>query len=57
MCLVISLIALFLSYTYYMTQNHVAAIGSLLVAVVFLVFMLRNILRVKKMKKKNKNDN
>jgi hypothetical protein len=48
------MIALFLSYTYFMTQNHLAAAGSLLVGLVFLIFMIKNILRVKK---KKKNDN
>jgi len=57
MCLVISMVALFLSYTYFVSQNDIAAIGSLLVSIVFLTFMLKNILRVKKMKRKHKNDN
>ncbi len=57
MCLVISMIALFLSYTYFTANNYVAAGGSLVVGVVSLFFMIRNVLHVKKLKKGSENDN
>ncbi len=57
MCLVIFMIALFLSYTYFMAENYIAASGSLVMGAVFLFFIVRNIQHTKKLKKEKSNDN
>ena len=50
MCLVISILMLVLSFNYYNSQNYLLAGGSLIVAVFFIILMIRNIMRVKKLK-------
>jgi len=57
MCLVISVIALFLSYTYFIVENYVATVGALVISMMFLIFMIRNIQHVKKLKQEKRNDN
>ena len=57
MCLVMAIITLVLSYNFFMAQNHLAAFVSLVVAVAFIVFMIRNILYVRNLKKEKKHDN
>ena len=51
MCLVISILMLVLSFNYYNAQNYLLASGSLIVAIFFIILMIRNIMRVKKFKK------
>lgn len=52
-----AIITLVLSYNFFMAQNHLAAFVSLVVAVAFIVFMIRNILYVRNLKKEKKHDN
>ena len=52
MCLVISIVMLVLSYNLYLTENFLGSIGSFLTAILFIWLMLRNIQRVKKIRKK-----
>jgi len=51
MCLVISIVMLVLSYNLYLTENFLGSIGSFLTAILFIWLMLRNIQRVKKIRK------
>ena len=57
MCLVIAIIALFLGYNLFMHENYIAGSISILIAIGFIVFMIKNILYVKKLKKEKNNDN
>ena len=57
MCLVISILMFVLSFNYYNSQNYLLASGSLIVAIFFIILMIRNIIRVKKSKKEKTNDN
>ena len=57
MCLVISILMFALSFNYYNSQNYLLASGSLIVAIFFIILMIRNIIRVKKSKKEKTNDN
>ena len=57
MCLVISIVMLVLSFNFYNAGNTLQAIGFLVVAIFFIVLMVRNILHVKKLKKEKLNDN
>ena len=52
MCLVISILMFALSFNYYNSQNYLLASGSLIIAIFFIIFMIRNIIRVKKLKKR-----
>ena len=56
MCFVISILGLFLAYSFYNAGNMLLATGSVLVSAFFIFLMIRNILHVKKMRE-NKNDN
>ncbi|MEN4045139.1 MULTISPECIES: hypothetical protein [Sulfurimonas] len=56
MCFVISIVGLFLAYSFYNAGNTLLAGGSVLVSVFFIFLMIRNILHVKKRREK-KNDN
>lgn len=56
MCLVISIVMLVLSFNYYNSDNYQFATGSLMVAIFFMILMIRNILRVKKIKEEKQND-
>ncbi len=56
MCLVISVIALALGYNFFMSENYIAGSASVVIAIGFIVFMIKNILYVKKLKKEKKND-
>lgn len=55
MCLVISILMLVLSFNFYFAQNIIASVGSFLTAVFFIWLMVKNIQRVRKIKKKDKN--
>lgn len=57
MCLIIAIISLALSYSYFTAQNYFASTASLIVAIVFTIFMIRNILYVRKSKREKKDDN
>lgn len=51
MCLVISMLMLFLSFSFYNAGSILQASGSLVAAIFFIILMVRNILYVKKLKK------
>jgi len=51
MCLVVSVVMLVLSVKFYLIQNFIASAGSFLTALLFIWLMLKNIQRVKKIKK------
>jgi Mn2+/Fe2+ NRAMP family transporter len=55
-CFVIAIIAILFSYNFYITDNLFGFLGSIVTAIFFIVLMLKNIQRVKKMKEK-KDDN
>jgi hypothetical protein len=57
MCFVISIVLLLASFTLFNAGNITVAIGSLIVSLFFIFLMTRNILHVKKLKKKKKDDN
>ena len=57
MCFVISIVLLLASFTLFNAGNIPVAIGSLIVSLFFIFLMIRNILHVKKLKKKKKDDN
>ncbi|MCK9491756.1 MAG: hypothetical protein M0Q24_06670 [Sulfurimonas sp.] len=54
MCFVISFILLVLSYNLFMASNLFLALASLLGAIFFIYLMLRNIIRVREIKKGKK---
>jgi len=54
MCFVIALISLALSYNFFINDMQLESFGSLIVAIIFIVLMLRNIMYVKKTKKQKK---
>lgn len=56
MCLVIAMVGLAMSYNFFITENYIASIGSFVVAIGFIILMIKNILHVKKLKKEKKND-
>ena len=57
MCFIIAMICLVFAYNFFMAGNILGAVGSLIVAIVFIFLMSRNILHVKRLKKEKKNDN
>jgi len=59
MCFIIAIIGLVMSFNFYMAENLLASAGSFVVALVFIVLMVRNIAYVKRVKKEKetKNDN
>lgn len=57
MCFIISIVALVFSFNFFNSGNTLAAFGSLAVALFFIFLMIRNILYVKKLKEKKKDDN
>ncbi|WP_193149667.1 hypothetical protein [Sulfurimonas sediminis] len=52
MCFIISIVGLFLAYSFYNADNRLLAGGSVLVSAFFIFLMIRNILHVKKRKEK-----
>ncbi len=54
MCVIIAIIALGLSYNYFLYENYLESIGSLVVALGFILLMIKNILHVKKLKKEKR---
>ena len=57
MCFIIAIVGLMLAYNFFMVGNLLLALGSLLVALFFVYLMIKNILFVKNLKKKdNKED-
>ena len=60
MCFVIAMIGFVLSFNFFMASNILGGIGSLIVALVFMFFMIRNIVSVRKIKREKqeaKDDN
>lgn len=57
MCLVLSILMLVLSFNFYNAGSLLQAGGLLVLAIFFIVLMIRNILHVKKLKEEKKNDN
>jgi hypothetical protein len=53
MCFIVSIVCLALSYNFFLADNLLAALGSLVVAILFIYFMIKNILFVRNLKKKN----
>ncbi len=51
MCLVISIVMLVLGFNFYFAGNLLASIGSLLTSAFFIWLMIKNIQRVKKIRK------
>ena len=51
MCFIVTIIGFVLAFNFYMAQNYLASLGSVGVAIFFLVLMIRNINHVKKLKK------
>jgi len=56
MCLIIAIISLVFSYNFYMSGNFIGMVGGVLTSILFSYLMVKNINRVKKMKRE-KNDN
>lgn len=58
MCFIISIIALVLSFNFYMAGNIPLSLFSLLVSIIFIILMIKNIKYVKSLKdeKKGKKD-
>lgn len=56
MCLIIAIIAFVFSYNYFIVENYMASLGSFIVALGFILFMIKNILYVKQLKSEKKND-
>jgi len=57
MCLVLSVLMLVLSFNFYLSQNFMASIGSFLTGMLFIWLMVKNIQRVKKIKKEKEAKN
>ena len=57
MCFIISIIMLVLAYNFFMAQKFLLAIVSVSVSCLFIYFMIKNILNVKKLKEERKDDN
>jgi len=57
MCFIISMVLLVLSYNFFMAENLLLASGSLLGAIIFMFFMIKNIQYVRNLKKKKQDDN
>ncbi len=57
MCFIITIVGLVLGFNFFMAENYLASLGSVLVSVFFIVLMIKNILHVKKLKKEKNNDN
>jgi len=56
MCFIISIIMLILSFNFFLAENIMLALLTLIIAIFFIYLMLRNIQYVKKLKKGKEND-
>ncbi len=56
MCFVISIVFLALGYNFFIVNNLVAAISSLAIALFFIYLMLKNVLFVKNLKTKKREE-
>ena len=54
MCLVLSIVMFVLSFSFFDSQNYALAGISLLISIVFIIFMIKNIIKVKKMREDKK---
>jgi amino acid permease len=54
MCFVIAIVALVLSYNFFIADNFLAAISSVAVSIFFIYLMIKNILFVKNLKNKKR---
>ncbi len=54
MCFIISIVSLILGYNFFVSDNMLLAVGSWLVSIFFIYLMIKNILYVKKLKKKDR---
>ena len=54
MCFIISIVSLILGYNFFVSGNMLLAIGSWSVSMFFIYLMIKNILYVKKLKKKDR---
>ena len=57
MCFIISIVGLVLGFNFFMANNYLAAGGSVIVSMIFIVLMIRNIQHVKKYKKEKESKN
>ena len=56
MCFIIAIVGLILSYNFFMSGDLLLALLPLSVALFFVYLMIKNIIYVRNLKKKNKND-
>ena len=56
MCFIISVVSFMLSYNFFMTGNLLLAVGALLVGLFFVYLMINNILFVKNLKSKKRDE-
>jgi len=57
MCFIIAIVGLVIGFNFFMANNYIAAIGSIIVSAFFIFLMIRNIQHVKKLKQEKKDDN
>ena len=56
MCFIITMVSLILSYNFFMSGSLLGGVGSLLVALFFIYLMINNILFVKNLKNKKRDE-
>jgi hypothetical protein len=56
MCFIISIVSLILSYNFFMAGSLMGGVGALLVALFFVYLMIKNILFVKNLKNKKRDE-
>ncbi len=56
MCFIIAVLGVLFGYNFFMAGKTLLALGSWSVSLLFLYFMIHNIIRVKKLKEEQKND-
>ncbi|WP_455756040.1 hypothetical protein [Sulfurimonas sp.] len=56
MCFIIAIVGLVLGFNFFMADNYIAALGSVIVSVFFIFLMIRNIQHVKKLKQQKRDD-
>lgn len=57
MCFLIAMISLVMCYNFFISDMLFASIGSLIVAIIFIFLMLKNIIFIRELKRKNKEKN
>ena len=57
MCFIIAMVMLVLSFNFYNAGTILLAVGSFLTSALFIYFMIKNILHVKKIRESRNNDN